>query len=234
MLAAVEQLPACMRLECPAFIRRDCATYKSEIDAAMPTFVVRARRSAGADVSAVRVVIDGRPFAESLDGLAHPLDPGQHVFRFETAGSPPVERTIVLREGEKIRAIEVVFVVPEEPTRAQPESPGIPTSAWVLGAIGVAALGGFAYLGATGLDDYHALERGCGKSGSCASGDVSSARTRLWVADGLLVAGTAALAAGAWIVIGGSRDSHGSRDWRARVGIVPSPSGVRAAFAAAF
>jgi len=48
---------------------------------------VRAEDTTGADTLAVRVTIDGQLLAETLDGKAVPIDPGEHVVRFELAGA---------------------------------------------------------------------------------------------------------------------------------------------------
>jgi hypothetical protein len=40
---------------------------------------------------------------------------------------------------------------------------------------------------------------GCGRTGSCAPSDVSSARTRLWAADTLFVVGGVSLGVATWL-----------------------------------
>ena len=70
--------------------------------AAIPTLIVAAKDSAGNDRLGVTVTIDGMPL-EGVDGRPIALDPGEHTFRFEAAPLPPLEKSLVLRTGEKNR-----------------------------------------------------------------------------------------------------------------------------------
>jgi len=55
------------------------------------------------------VTLDGQPLTDSLDGAAISLDPGPHLFTFETAGQPKVSKQLLIREGEKDRRETVTF-----------------------------------------------------------------------------------------------------------------------------
>jgi hypothetical protein len=205
LLGSLEKLRVCVRTSCPAFLRRDCAQWRTEVEASLPTVVVAAHADDGRDLVAVRVTVDGAPLAERVDGLARPLDPGAHRFLFEAEGAPPVEQTVVLREGDKRRAVEVIF--PPAPTAKPPASRGgVANPApergpwpWILGGAGLAGVGVGAILAVSGLSDYHAMVDTCGHAGSCASSDVSSARTRLWAADALFVIGGVSLGVAAYL-----------------------------------
>ncbi len=232
LVEALDQVPRCMQLQCPAFVRRDCEASRSDIEASLPTIVVRARGPGGEDVTAVRVLVDGRPFLDRLDGRAKPIDPGPHTLRFELPGATPAEKSVVVREGERMRAVDAVFAAPAgdgssgKGEDAAGAGRGFPWPAAILGGAGVVAVGAFAYLGLTGLSDYHALQGGCGANGSCKSSDVDPVRTKLWVADGLGVAGLLALGVAGWTWY----------SWRgdARVNLSPAPGGARAVVAVSF
>ncbi len=99
--AAREQLLLCAVEACPGPVREDCAQRLREVDRAMPSIVFEVRDAAGNDLSAVRVSIDGQTLADSLDGTAISVDPGEHWFRFEVAGQPVLERELFVREGDK-------------------------------------------------------------------------------------------------------------------------------------
>ena len=73
----------------------------------MPTVVLAARLPNGADEVDVRVLVDGKPLAQRLDGRAVELEPGDHLLSFQpgVAGAAPVEMRVVVREGEKGRLI---------------------------------------------------------------------------------------------------------------------------------
>jgi hypothetical protein len=107
LLAAREKLIACASDTCPAVLRGDCARWLSDVDAATPSIVIAAHGASGEDVLDVRVLVDGRVVATHLGARGIPLDPGEHALRFERAGARPIERRILLREGEKERAIDV-------------------------------------------------------------------------------------------------------------------------------
>ena len=101
--AAREQLATCVDRACPAMVRDDCAKRLDELDRLQPTIVLGAQDANGVDVIAVSVSIDGRPLTSKLDGRPLEVDPGPHVFEFQSAGRPTETRTLVLKEGEKGR-----------------------------------------------------------------------------------------------------------------------------------
>ena len=108
--AARAKLATCVDESCPALVRNDCSERLDELDRAQPTIVFDARDSQGHDVREVSVEIDGRPFAQRLDGLAIAVDPGEHTFTFEEKGRlPRVTRKVILHEGEKTRREQIVL-----------------------------------------------------------------------------------------------------------------------------
>lgn len=107
--AARAELEACVDASCPALVRDNCNQRLDELDRAQPTIVFDARDHQGHDVSEVTVEVDGRPFAQRLDGLAVAVDPGEHTFTFEVKGRPKVTRRFVLREGEKGRRERILL-----------------------------------------------------------------------------------------------------------------------------
>jgi hypothetical protein len=203
LLASMAELRVCVQTTCPPFVRKDCAQWQVDVEASMPTIVVSAHAADGRDLVAVRITVDGAAFADRVDGLARPLDPGEHRFRFETAGAPPVEQIVVLREGEKRRTVDVVLAPSPGAVRPRPPEPIEETSRgpwpWVVGGIGLVAAGVGTALAISGLSDYHALADGCGRTGSCSPSDVSPVRTRLWIADTLLVVGGVSLGVATWL-----------------------------------
>jgi hypothetical protein len=119
--AARGKLVECVAATCPGPIREDCATRLAEVEAATPTLVLEARDEAGHDVAAVRVTMDGQPFAARLDGAAVPTDPGEHTFTFEAEGHPRLTRVIVVREGDKARHERVTLAA----AAAAPSGPDV-------------------------------------------------------------------------------------------------------------
>jgi hypothetical protein len=98
----------CAAANCPADVRNECLRRVEQVNAAMPTIVFEAKDGAGNDLVAVRVSMDGENLADRLEGSAISLDPGEHTFRFEMEGKPPVEKKLVIHEGEKDRHERVV------------------------------------------------------------------------------------------------------------------------------
>ncbi len=100
---ARQQLLVCAALTCPAEVRAECGRRVDALNAAIPTLVFEAKDAAGNDLSEVKVTMDGKPLADRLEGTAISLDPGSHQFHFEAAGFAAVDKSYVLREGEKDR-----------------------------------------------------------------------------------------------------------------------------------
>lgn len=188
----------CSQDACPAVVKTDCSKWLGEIEASLPTVVFSVTGPDGQETASAQVLMDGRTLASRSDGKAVAADPGEHRFRFELAGSPPIERTLVLREGEKLRKIDVSFQAAagqptgkETPEKAAPQGPGAPVVPILVGALGVAAIGVGATFGALGLTEKGDLEKTCAPD--CTADRVDGVRTKLLVADVTAGAGIAAL-----------------------------------------
>jgi hypothetical protein len=107
--AAKDRLLVCTDAACPAEVREECSRRMSEVTASIPSVVFDVKDASGSDVSAVRVTMDGALLVDHLGAAAVPIDPGEHTFKFEVAGQPPVEKKFVVREGEKNRHLEVAI-----------------------------------------------------------------------------------------------------------------------------
>jgi hypothetical protein len=211
----------CSRDACPRLVRADCATWLADADTRLPSVVLSARDAAGHDTADVKVTLDGAPLTDHLEPRALPLDPGTHHFHFEIPGAPPIEETVILREGELRRSVSVRFA----PQDAKPTPPGPtrPTAGTLAGAItlgALAAAGGavFAALAASAKSDADHLRSTCAPG--CNPSDVSSIRTRLIVANTSLGVGVAALAAGIAVGVWGPREA-------AAVSVVPGGAVLR-------
>jgi hypothetical protein len=185
----------------------DCTRWLAEVDAMMPTIVVRA--SAGSDdIVDARVSIDGTPLADRIDGLPIALDPGEHTIVVEWAQKTE-QRRVVLAAGEKARAVPFVFeparVGPPEAlppkARSEPETRAARPVPWtVFGTAGLSALafGSFAFFAVDGAGKLDDLDRsGCRPF--CNAADVQAVDRAALVADVSLVVGI--LAAGASVLL---------------------------------
>ncbi|MDB4943079.1 MAG: hypothetical protein JWP97_2613 [Labilithrix sp.] len=106
---AQKQFQVCSDAACPSLVRRDCAQWQGEVAPYVPSVVLGAKDRTGRDLFEVMVLVDGEVIARSLDGKSVPVDPGPHTFQFETPKHPPVLERVLVKEGEKARAINVVI-----------------------------------------------------------------------------------------------------------------------------
>lgn len=107
------QLLICSAASCPGDIRHECTHRVEEVSSAIPTITFEVKDDQGQDLSSVKLSMDGELLAERLDGTALSIDPGEHTFRFETPGRPPLEKHFVIREGQKDRRESIVFSSPQ-------------------------------------------------------------------------------------------------------------------------
>src|SRR5215471_12898780 len=90
----------CSAQECPPEVSAECADQLARVSRLVPSIVFAAKDAQGNDLSEVRVTIDGQALTDRLVGRAIEIDPGEHAFRFEAAGSTPIEKKLVVAEGE--------------------------------------------------------------------------------------------------------------------------------------
>jgi hypothetical protein len=129
---ARSQLLICAAAACPADVRDECLGRLKSVNAAMPGIVFEAKDAAGNDLAAVRVVMDGHPLAERLDGSALAVDPGEHAFVFSAPGQPTVKKAFVIHEWEKDRRERIAFGAPAP--ASTPETRPVPVVAAPSGA----------------------------------------------------------------------------------------------------
>jgi hypothetical protein len=180
----------------------------TEVEALQPTVVVQARDEAEADLLDATVAIDGVPQQGVLAGRQIALDPGPHVVRFSAPGRDPVERTMVVREGQKGTLVPAVLPRRRGPGDArlspqprEPERRGIPAGSWILGGIGVALLGTGATFWGVGSAERSNLREECASAASCTQSDIDAAKTKLVVGDVVAGVGVLAVAAGLWFAL---------------------------------
>ena len=241
---ARESLLVCLSDRCPSVVQPDCTRWLTEVEAALPSVSFAAKGVDGSDVTAVRVSIDGHVVTETIDGKAIPVDPGAHSLKFEYADEPPIEQSIIMREGEKARVITVSWAKTASEEPAAPgnverrASRGAPASAWITGALGIGALATFGVLGAHGMVRRSALEEDC--FGHCRQDQVDSIKTELTAADVALGLGVVSLGVSAVLFLtssGSSAESTGKSGSRApsvSFGVAPLRQGGAASIGARF
>jgi len=193
-------LLVCARDPCPAAFQPECVQWLAEVEKLLPSVVVEAVGADGAPQSNVRVLIDGEVLAERLDGKSLEVDPGVHVFRFEPEGKKAIEQKLLIVEGEKSRKLHIEIEPKGTPVEApKPEEPKKSSVVpWVLGGVGVLALGSFAYFGATGLSKRGELDD-C--TPYCKQDDIDSVRRKFLIADVSLGVGVVALGVATFMLV---------------------------------
>lgn len=194
LVSARSQAEICARDTCPALLTKDCARWMTELDASTPSVVFEARSATGTMLSDVRVSVDGVVLASRLDGKPVAIDPGKHVFHFESGGAVSDERVLV-REGEKNRHVRVTLAANPEEAHAAGARP-IPMGVWIFGGASVVALGVSAAFALDGFAKKGSLED-C--KPRCAPSDVDAMSASFTVADVALGAGIMAAAAAAYV-----------------------------------
>jgi len=208
---ARDQFALCARDACPGAVRKDCLDWLAGVQASVPTIVLAAVDAEQHDLVAVRVSIDGKPAAASLDGKAMAVEVGPHTLLFEADGFAPVEVSVVAHEGEQRRLVSARFaskLAPAPPGLAAPLPPApapprraVPVAPIVLGGLGVVALGAWATLGILGKNELSNLRDTCGVTHTCAQADVDATRNKLLAADISLATGVVAVGVATGLLI---------------------------------
>ena len=197
----------CVNAQCGGDVRRRCATTLQKLDAVTPSIVVRASDPSGDDLTDVSVNLGDEQLVSTLDGMAIPVDPGEHTFTFTRPGQPSVVQTVAISQGEKFRPIDVVMgsAPALAPPRAEPAAR--PTSAaateravatGTLIGVGVVGLASFTWLGLrarSGEEDLKSCDP------ACSDGAVESVQKRYLFANLSLGVGVAALGAATWLLL---------------------------------
>lgn len=203
-----ERLLECVNAQCGGDVRRRCAAALQKLDAVTPSIVVRAEDDLGNDVLDVSVTLGDQPLVSSLDGMAIPVDPGEHRFVFTRAGHTPVVQTLTISQGEKFRAIDVVIGAAPTLAPAAAESSGAAsdsgqTERWVasgtLIGVGVIGIATYTWLGLAARSEEDELQSTC--KPACSRGRVDALEKRYLLANVSIGVGVAALGAATWLLL---------------------------------
>ncbi len=241
LLGARSLFAQCAARECPTVLRHDCATWLDDARRQTPSIVIGAHDAHGRDVSVARAYVDGALVTDHLEGNPIELDPGARVVRVASSDVSAVEVRVVLRAGEKNRPILALLAAPtSDPSSVERDSPApgpdagpprrLPAATWVLGSVGLAGLGAFAYFGATGMAGADDLRATC--SPGCTDSQVSRVHAKLLAADVGLGVGLLSLGAATWVGIHAWRRPPKAAAWD--VVVLPSAHATRAELMVAF
>lgn len=202
LFAARASFMVCENPSCTPAVSEDCTRWRHEVEQDLPTIRLKVTDTHGALLSPTRVFADGESIP--LPALAAPiiLEAGPHTLRVEADGFDAFEVERALRPTD--RELEVLAQLHRtgEARAAAPitEARTVPTSAWVLGGVGVASLGAALYFGLSSHNQYEDLKRECAPY--CPQSSADSVRTKSIVSDVTLITGAAALGAAIWLYFG--------------------------------
>jgi hypothetical protein len=209
LLEARTVLATCATTKCPDEIRAVCEQRIAEINGILPALAFDVKDATGNDALNVKVSIDGVAAAAPLGGRAMAIDPGPHVFTFEVPGQAPVEKKLIVSEGERDRREKIVIGAPAPPAAtavgaaSEPSSGGTQKAlGFVAGGVGVVGVVLGAVFGAVASSTWSSAKSDCGAgcpSDAPAQQEKSSAQSAAtvstvgFIGGGLLVAAGLAL-----------------------------------------
>jgi hypothetical protein len=221
-----------------------------ETEALVPTVVFAAKDASGEDVLGVKVSLDGGDPIE-LTGTAIAVDPGVHTFAFTAPGAKPIEKKLVIREGEKARQEKITFadlnpspaVAVAQASTPPPPSQQAQASTWsnqktaalVVGGVGVAGIVVGAALGALSFSSWSSSQNDCSSDTKCpnrsgALTEHGNAITDATVSDIGFIAGGVLVAGGVVLFLtapSASSNGSGGRGFWVVPSATPHGSGLR-------
>ncbi|MEI9941511.1 MAG: hypothetical protein WDO69_30190 [Pseudomonadota bacterium] len=224
----------CSQLQCNSAIVQECVRFYGALEAETPTLVFSARKAEGGELTDVRVEMDGKTVAQQITGRPIAVDPGPHNFVFIQPTRGLLRMSETARVGDKARVLEVTFADPHAKSAtngaAAPSGPrGVPVMTYVLGGVGVVALGSFVYFRVKGVSDYNAANSDTGCSPNCNPDDVDSIRKKFTYSYISLGVGAASLAgAAAFYFVGRNGGSS------VQASVAPRSDGAMAGLKATF
>lgn len=191
LVEARERIVRCSQSSCPKMVRSDCEKWLPEVEARIPTVVLHAAGEGGGDLAAVKVERNGAAWLDKLDGSAIQMNPGANKLRFTAEGYDPIDKEIVVAEGQHGRIVEIKLTktggapvmpgaTPAEPTKAD-EGAGPGLLPWVVLGVGVAGLGTFTVTQILASSDVSSVEDGCGATKTCSDAELDPIRTKLTI-----------------------------------------------------
>jgi hypothetical protein len=112
----------------------------AQIDADMPTVTVVVKDGDNHDLRDVRVIMDGKPLLDRLDGSSISVDPGEHHLLLRAVGFRPIETAFAARPGQhKLRVLvfltnrdnSTATATKDEPALALPGPASQPGAGWL-------------------------------------------------------------------------------------------------------
>ncbi len=188
----------CAVSSCPGAIASECGAFVRDAERRTPTVIVVVVDDKGAEVSDVRLTLDGESWLDEPVATSVPLDPGRHTFAAVRGDGTRASVTALVREAERARRIELRFATPPSSASSEPGDPDTEISPFLLpltvvSGLGFAAFGVFAVKGKSDESDLEACKP------KCAQSDSDALRQTYLFADISLGVGIAAAVGAIWV-----------------------------------
>jgi hypothetical protein len=230
LIEAREKILLCAASSCPTVVAKQCVKWLHEVDGELPSVLLRVRDAEGKDVSDAEVRIDGEAVAGALAGRAIPVNPGPHKLTFHREGSADAEESLVIRAGDKNRAVDVqlkALTATAAPPPVTPEAHHAFRFPWTTGVflgVGVASFVTMGALVAVASGDASTLRTSCAPN--CATSDVDAVQTKITVANVMMGVGIASVAASALFLVLANTGSASKEKAAVSFGVSPLPGGA--------
>ena len=126
---ALTELATCSQPTCTKATQKRCTDLTQTVTELQPTIVFSAKDAGGNAVTTVTVTVDGAVVTSNLDGIAVPMDPGNHTMKFEMVGATTVEKQVAVDPGVKGQKVAVdLDIKPTAPPPAAAAAAAVPVS----------------------------------------------------------------------------------------------------------
>ncbi|HSC87593.1 MAG TPA: hypothetical protein VLC09_10000 [Polyangiaceae bacterium] len=223
-----ELLRECSNKTCHRVIRTDCTRWLSEVEAAVPSVIIRVESADGEPLDEARVILDGGEPLRANTGRAVELDPGSHRVHVEWTHHEPADVEFSVADGSHDQEVRVVLHPPKPTTPAPVAAPAAePTSAaptwpvYVFGGVGLAGFGALIGFGTAARSGETGLET-C--SPGCTPEQIDAVKLDYVLANVGLGVGIAGVTTAVAWYFWGPRDTTSP----VQVGVAPRPGGALA------
>jgi hypothetical protein len=194
LLESRRELVTCAQDQCPAVLRKDCATWLSQLEETIPRLSVHVKGRDGCDRADARVWVDDLEIENGANGLPIEVNPGARTVRVSLDGIT-ANRSVVVSTGERDHMVPITFAAdnakcgaapapatrpPAPADRPMPERTPPKTLTYVLAGVGAASAIVGAAFGVSAWSQKSVLDD-C--KGACAQRDVDTMRRTFLVAD---------------------------------------------------
>lgn len=206
LLRARQEFRSCSQPSCPLVVRQECVTFAEQVAAETPSIVLVATDARGHEVPLVNAAIDASWSLNHDFGMAIELDPGSHEIVLQASDGRAAQKTFLLRAGEHLRRVVVEFSDRAAPTE-EPRPARSSVLPYVLGGVGLVALGSFVGFALDGKAQEHRLDE-C--KPNCTRDGVDRMRRSYLIADVSLAVALVAVGVDAYLVLKPPVSSQGA------------------------